>query len=279
MPLPVPVEWRGLGARVASAVVLAPPALAALYFGSPYSDILILIIAVLAAWEWTRICRGPALGPAGWLAVLAVAAGTAAGVLGHYDVAGWVIALGALVALSSAGWARGAAPGPRAGPGTAGWLSVGVGYLGAACVALLWLRADPIQGRWIVFWLVIAVWGTDIGGYFVGRAVGGPRLAPRISPGKTWSGLLGGMALAGLLSAAAAALAGEDALRWGGLGAVFAVVAQLGDLFESGLKRRFGVKDSSRLIPGHGGLLDRIDGALAGAIVIGAGQWLTGATH
>lgn len=279
MPSPVPVEWRGLGARIASAAVLAPPALAALYFGSPYSDILILIVAALAAWEWARICRGPRLGPAGWLAVLAVLAGTAAGALGRYDVAGWVIALGAMAALSSAGWERGAAPGARAGPGAAAWLSVGVGYLGAACLALLWLRADPVQGRWIVFWLVIAVWGTDIGGYFVGRAVGGPRLAPRISPGKTWSGLLGGMAFAGLLGAAAAALAGEDALRWGGLGVALAVVAQLGDLFESGLKRRFGVKDSSRLIPGHGGLLDRIDGALAGAIVIGAGQWLTGAIH
>jgi phosphatidate cytidylyltransferase len=114
-------------------------------------------------------------------------------------------------------------------------------------------------------WLLLVVWTTDIGAYFAGRSIGGPKLAPRISPGKTWAGLVGGMAAAGLVGGLLTALAGAGFWLAAGLGALLAAVAQAGDLFESRLKRHAGVKDSGHLIPGHGGLLDRIDGLVFAA--------------
>jgi phosphatidate cytidylyltransferase len=140
----------------------------------------------------------------------------------------------------------------------------GLVYVIGALIALLWLRHQPALGRETVLWLAICVWATDIAGYFVGSFVGGARLAPRISPGKTWSGLLGAMAVTALVSAGFGALIGEGRpLVLGLVGAVLAVVGQMGDLVESHAKRCAGVKDSGHLIPGHGGLLDRLDGFIA----------------
>ncbi|MBM3645176.1 MAG: phosphatidate cytidylyltransferase [Alphaproteobacteria bacterium] len=142
--------------------------------------------------------------------------------------------------------------------------TVGLIYVAAAMVGLLWLRHQPAYGRETVLWLLLCVIATDIGGYFVGSWIGGARLAPRISPGKTWSGLFGAMAAAGLASAAVALwLEAGDPVALALLGALFAAVGQAGDLLESHAKRRAGVKDSGRLIPGHGGILDRIDGLVA----------------
>ncbi|MFQ5773196.1 MAG: phosphatidate cytidylyltransferase [Kiloniellaceae bacterium] len=262
-----PGEWRGLGLRVATALVLAPPALAALYFGSPYSDVLVLAAAGVAAWEWARMCRGGRLDPTGGLVVAAVTLAVAAGSLGDYLAAGWLAAAGAVAVTVMA---------RRTGRSGAVWPGLGVVYLAAACLAFLWLRQDPTRGRELVFWLLAVVWSTDVGAYFAGRALGGPKLAPSISPNKTWAGLGGGMLAAAGVGVAAAAMRGDDYLRLVLLSIALAVVAQVGDLFESRLKRRFGVKDSSALIPGHGGVLDRIDGILAGALVFGGGIWLTG---
>ncbi|MCH7931170.1 MAG: CDP-archaeol synthase, partial [Proteobacteria bacterium] len=130
-------------------------------------------------------------------------------------------------------------------------------------------RADETVGRETVFWLFAVVWATDVGAYFAGRGVGGPKLLPRISPGKTWAGLVGGVVCAALVGAAAAALL--DLPSHAPLilvSALLAVVAQAGDLFESMVKRRFKAKDSGTLIPGHGGVLDRLDGLLAAAPVV-----------
>jgi len=152
-----------------------------------------------------------------------------------------------------------------------GWKWAGFAYVGLPCLALLWLRGVetdvPNAGMKLVLYLMFVVWATDIGAYFAGKRIGGPKLAPRISPSKTWAGLLGGMALAGGVGLLCATFtpypSGVSACVWVGL--LLAVVSQGGDLFESWLKRQAGVKDSGTLIPGHGGLLDRIDGMLTGA--------------
>jgi phosphatidate cytidylyltransferase len=152
-------------------------------------------------------------------------------------------------------------------------LGLGYVYIGVPSAALLilsWLDVGP------VLWVLIVTWATDIFAYFAGRAIGGPKLAPRISPNKTWAGLIGGMAGAaafGWLTAYFFELGAP--FVW--LGALMGLVAQLGDLFESWLKRRNGVKDSGTLLPGHGGVLDRLDGLLAVAIattlLLMAGLW------
>jgi phosphatidate cytidylyltransferase len=152
-------------------------------------------------------------------------------------------------------------------------------YTLAAVVALLWLRHQPALGRETLIWILVCIWATDIGAYFVGRAAGGARLAPRISPGKTWSGLIGGMAWAALASAAAGYAFGlGETVSLALIGAGLAVIGQAGDLLESAAKRRAGVKDSGRLIPGHGGLLDRVDGLIAVLVVVGLARLVMGGT-
>lgn len=144
-----------------------------------------------------------------------------------------------------------------------------VAYTLAAVLALLWLRHQPADGRETILWIVACIWATDIGAYVVGRAAGGAKLAPRISPGKTWSGLVGGMAWAAVASAVAGYAFGlGDTISLAAIGAGLAVVGQIGDLLESAAKRRAGVKDSGTLIPGHGGLLDRVDGLMAILVVV-----------
>jgi len=149
-----------------------------------------------------------------------------------------------------------------------GGVALGVGYIGTAAIALLFLREQP-QGFLLALWTLVIVWATDIGAYFAGRRIGGAKLAPSISPNKTWAGLVGGMLAAAIVGGLIAYAAQLPAMAlW--LAAPLAVVAQLGDLLESGMKRRAGVKDSGKILPGHGGLLDRIDGMLPVAIVVAA---------
>jgi len=154
----------------------------------------------------------------------------------------------------------------RAGRGSAAVLAAGMAYVLLAPAALFWLRADPAVGRANVLFLLVLVWASDIGAYAAGRAIGGPRLAPGISPGKTVSGAIGGLAAAMLVGTIAAAAASTGIVIAAVLAAILGMVAQAGDLAESYAKRRFGVKDSGRLIPGHGGLLDRVDALLAVAL-------------
>jgi phosphatidate cytidylyltransferase len=144
----------------------------------------------------------------------------------------------------------------------------GLAYVVLAGAAILWLRDDPVAGRADVLFLLFIVWAGDIGAYMVGRWLGGPRLAPHISPGKTWSGSVGGL-LAAIGAGVLLAYVLSDAATWRAVlvAAILGVVAQAGDLLESFVKRRLEVKDSGHLIPGHGGLLDRLDGVLAAAPV------------
>jgi phosphatidate cytidylyltransferase len=165
-----------------------------------------------------------------------------------------------------AGMVLAAAAASLAGSAPPLWTGLGVGYVGLPALALIWLRSVPELGLALLLWLLLVVWATDSAAYFVGRTLRGPRLAPAISPSKTWSGLCGGMLGAAMTGALAAWLLGSGRLlQAAGLGALLAVVAQAGDLVESALKRAAGVKDSGTLIPGHGGLLDRIDGLLFAA--------------
>jgi len=256
--------------RSLSSLVLAPPFLAAIYFGFPYFDVLVAAGGALAAWEWWRLCA-PDSRPLAPLIVIAggVLLTCAAGALDAFSTAGWLIAVVGMAA---------ALVGARAAGTDARWLTLGAVYLPIACLALLWLRHVPDLGRGLMFWLVALVWATDVGAYFVGRTVGGPLLAPRISPKKTWAGLFGGMLAAGGVGLAAALLrGGEEILALILASAALALLSQVGDLIESRLKRRAGAKDSGTLIPGHGGLLDRVDGLLAAAVAAGALIGMTGA--
>lgn len=148
----------------------------------------------------------------------------------------------------------------------AGWYVAGFVYALLAALSVLWIRDRADNGLWLVLWVFLVVWATDIGSYFAGRAIGGPKLAPTISPGKTWAGLYGGVAAATVFGGAWALFTGLPLILLL-LAPLFAVVAQGGDLFESWMKRRAGVKDSGTWLPGHGGIFDRLDGLLPVAIL------------
>jgi phosphatidate cytidylyltransferase len=149
-------------------------------------------------------------------------------------------------------------------------LAAGVGYAAIPALALAFLRSSDMAGLWAILFLFACVWATDIAAYFAGRAIGGPKLAPSISPSKTWSGAIGG-ALAGAVAGVIVALAGPSSLSIAIatlIAVAVSVVSQFGDLFESAYKRHHGAKDSGRIIPGHGGVMDRVDGLVAAAVVL-----------
>jgi phosphatidate cytidylyltransferase len=248
-------EAGTLRLRIVSALVLAPLALGAIWFGGVFLQLLTVLAAIVMAWEWGRLCHGGDLGRSGAAVIgavgVAVVCAVFFGVLGGAATA----AAGALAVLAIS---------RREGEREAAWLAAGVLWVALPCVILLWLARSEHAGRTTLLWLFAVVWATDIGAYAVGRQVGGPLLAPRWSPGKTWAGLIGGVACAALAGWAIAGLLGAvSILPLVLVSAALAIVEQFGDLAESVAKRRFGVKDASSLIPGHGGLLDRLDGLLA----------------
>ena len=255
MPRLARAEPGSLIPRVVSAILLAPLPIAAIWFGSPWLPLLVGAAAGVLAWEWARLCRGGAVGTSGATLIAAVVVATALAEL-------WGLVVGVIAAIGGAAVVWGVALLFR--DREPGWIAFGGLWVALPCVLLLWLAGNQGGGRIVLLWLFAVVWATDIGAYAVGRRLGGPRLAPRWSPGKTWAGLIGG--------AVAAAIAGwitgyvlgiSPALPLVIVSAGLAIVEQFGDLAESMAKRRFGVKDSSGLIPGHGGLLDRVDGLLA----------------
>jgi phosphatidate cytidylyltransferase len=154
-------------------------------------------------------------------------------------------------------------------PGRRLWAGAGFAYAGLTGLTSVLVRLDPLYGFAALIFVLLIVWATDTGGYFVGRGFGGPKLWPRVSPNKTWAGAVGGFVASLVVAIGFAAFNPVRTVPLLLLGASLSIVAQLGDLFESAVKRRFGVKDSSRIIPGHGGLLDRLDGFVA-AIVLAA---------
>jgi phosphatidate cytidylyltransferase len=241
--------------------VLAPVAVAALWLGGPFFAVLVLVGAALGAWEWGRLCGQGRLGSAGILVIVAIVAAVLCAAAGWPAVALAIAVLGALAVFAAA---------RAAGAATPALSALGVLWIGIPCVALLWLAATPVylasaaaDGRSTLLWLFALVWATDIGAYAAGKTIGGPRLAPRMSPSKTWAGLVGGIVAAGLVGLVTSLVLSTASFSLVLVSAALAVVEQFGDLAESVVKRRFGVKDSSALIPGHGGMLDRVDGLLA----------------
>lgn len=256
-----------LRTRILSAVILAPLILLDIWFGGIWLDALMVLAAGLMGWEWARMTGGGQIGAGGVIAICTLLGVPVVFALGASQQALAELLAGvALATLVTWFTQRRQAP----------WIGLGTLYIGVACLSFLWLRNVPAGGRDLVFWLLAVVWATDIGAYFAGRGIGGPKLAPRISPNKTWAGLVGGALSAGLVGVVAAGLIGRDTLLLVAGGMVLAVIAQGGDLLESWCKRRFGVKDSSHIIPGHGGILDRVDGLLAVLPVVFLYLWVMG---
>jgi phosphatidate cytidylyltransferase len=254
---------RNLVMRVIVALILAPLAIAIAYAGG-WLWILLVTLAVIGLYvEWLTIVglarEMPVVGSG--IAALAVAGLCLA--IGRIEAASVVLAIGlAAVALLTRERRN--------------WTAAGFFYAAAAEMASVLVRLDSVKGFVALIFVLLIVWVTDIGGYFAGRGIGGPKLWPRVSPKKTWAGAAGGFAasLAVAFGFAAFDLGKTGALLL--LSAVLSVVSQLGDLFESAVKRRFGVKDSSHIIPGHGGLLDRLDGFVAAIIVAAIFGFLRG---
>jgi phosphatidate cytidylyltransferase len=244
-----------LALRVGSALVLVPLAIGTAYLGDWPFILVWSAAAMLVLWEWMSLVAGADRRFVLMTGAASLALASALVASGLFLAAIIVLAISMLAVASLA-------PAERRM-----WVAGGIPYAGAIGVAPIVLRSDDAYGFLAVIFLFAVVWSTDIAAYFAGRALGGPKLVPRVSPNKTWSGAAGGtlgaVAIAMML-AKAAGLSGLFAIAM--LAVVLSVCAQAGDVFESFLKRSFGVKDSGHLIPGHGGLMDRLDGFLTASV-------------
>jgi phosphatidate cytidylyltransferase len=251
---PRKTTWSDLRTRVLSAALLAPLGLICIWVGHWAWGALVALAALGMAREWVGLCRAALSSFAGLAVVVLTFAAVVVAVFGRPDLALAIVVIGWIAV-----WAVARRPA----------LPAGIPYVGLGGIALVWLRSDAAVGFGNVLFVILLVWASDIGAYVVGRMVGGPKLAPRISPGKTRSGAVGGLASSMLIGAIVCLVLGGP-VWWAALVAgLLGVVSQAGDLLESAVKRHFGVKDSGGLIPGHGGLLDRLDGVLAAAPVAG----------
>ncbi|OKO73448.1 phosphatidate cytidylyltransferase [Bradyrhizobium sp. NAS96.2] len=254
---------RNLAMRVVAALMLAPVAIALAYLGGVAWSLLVTLAAVGLFVEWLAVTgfgRELRVVVPGALALLLIGLCLMAG---RIDAAVDVLVVGVVAVALTSGERR-------------GWAIAGLLYAAAAEIASVVLRLDPVKGFAALMFVLLVVWVTDIGGYFAGRSIGGPKLWVRVSPKKTWAGAIGGFVASLLVAAGFAAFEIGTTGPLLMLGAVLSVVSQLGDLFESAVKRRFGVKDSSHIIPGHGGLLDRLDGFVAAVIVAAIFGFLRG---
>jgi len=251
--------------RAASAVVLAPLAVGAALAGGWIFAALCIVTAALVLWEWSILVAG---GPDWRILAPGVSALCVAAVAAHGGAPGIACAAAALGALAAAGTTAAA---PQAGHWSTAamfWAAAGIVYAAIVLISPIVLRSDPQLGFAALAFLFATVWATDIFAYFAGRGFGGPLLAPGLSPKKTWAGAMGGLAggvVAGVLVAYASA--GTQPVVAGVLALILSIAAQGGDLLESSVKRRFGAKDTSALIPGHGGVMDRVDGLLVAALI------------
>ena len=241
--------------RIVSAIVLATVALVATWLGGFVFSLFAAAISLLIFYEWTSITghqwRASRLVAFGWASVVVVALETIFRGAGSGYVSSLVILVGFTVVAIVIGAIK----------GRGHWLAGGIFYAGLSGISLTALRGSADAGLINILFIFAIVWGTDILAYFVGRAIGGPKLAPSISPGKTWSGAVGGTVAGIAFGGLVVALAGFDlGLGHLAIAGALSIVSQIGDLFESFIKRKFGVKDSSQLIPGHGGVMDRVDG-------------------
>ena len=260
-------DWGDLGVRAASAAILLPAALAAVWIemgpGQPAWPFLLMVVVAVArlSVEWGGMTAPTARARVSTAVCAAVLTAVFFAQRDSMLIAWGVLAVGGALA---AAVARGVSERP-------GNAALGVLYIGVAAVCIIWLRSMP-QGRWWILMTFAVAWAADIAAYAVGNLAGGPKLWPRFSPNKTWSGFLGGLAGAVLAAVALAALPVFKLNPWAAAlaGLCGGLAGMAGDLWESMLKRRFGVKDASDLIPGHGGLLDRVDGLMFVVVILSA---------
>jgi phosphatidate cytidylyltransferase len=253
----VSTPWvsRNLKLRIVSGAVLAAVAFLLAYAGSLPFALLILVCAVVISWEWGRLVRGVTFDLGFFVHAIAVTVAIVLAAAGYAALAVAVLVIAAITLIPL-----------YVGRG-ARLSALGVFYVGLPAVALLWLRSDEPFGFTAVLFVFAVVWSSDTAAYAAGRGIGGPKLWPRVSPNKTWAGLLGALAAGAAAAAVFAALEPEaSAVRLILLGVGLAFVAQAGDLAESALKRLFSLKDASDLIPGHGGFMDRMDSIVAAAV-------------
>jgi phosphatidate cytidylyltransferase len=242
---------RELRLRILSGIVMAVVVLVATWQGGSAFRLLASVIGLLIYYEWSTITKlydrdfpGAALGWLG-LAIIVIATLAEESVYAVGALLLFTLLSAGLVAFRRKSW----------------WLPAGIVYAGLTVVAMAEIRDEDLRGFVLMLFIFATVWATDILAYFVGRAIGGPKLAPRISPGKTWSGAIGGAVAAVVIGPAVVwCFFPGIGLRVALVALVLSICSQAGDLFESFIKRRFGVKDSSHLIPGHGGVMDRVDG-------------------
>ncbi len=247
-------------------VALAAVTVSAVFSGADYMAVFAAAVGVAAAREWHRMITKRAFGPDFYITSGAIVSTLLAALVWPHSAIPWVVlALGTLVSLVAS----------QLRQELALWQGAGAVYLGGPMLALLQLRGAP-HGAMIIVGLFVAVWATDTGALFCGNLIGGPRLWPSLSPNKTWAGTLGGVVAAAAAESAFVAFLSGPPLFGAILGAGIAIIAHGGDLFESWVKRVFQRKDSGSMIPGHGGVLDRIDSTLATAPCLAALVLLTG---
>ncbi len=249
--------------RIVSAVILAPIVLGCVYLGGWVFFILCAAAAAGILWEWTRLVVGDADTRVLLPGFAAVAAALLLAGFDEPGAAAGMIVIGAV--LAGVGVAAWPSRFPARNPPL--WAAAGVVYAGIAFIGPSLLRRDPSFGLTAVLFVALSVWATDIFAYYAGRAIGGPLLWPQVSPKKTWAGVVGGLiggVVAGTLVAYASGI--ERLATIGLIALMLSILTQAGDLFESAVKRRFGAKDAGGLIPGHGGLMDRLDGFLVAAL-------------
>lgn len=263
-------NWTNLGTRALSALILAPAALYCLLaigaLGAALRLMLISVVVALLAIEWAMMSARQAPTRIAVAVTVAVLAALFTADFGHYRIMWLVLVLGA-------GGAALVARGIAARPADAAF---GALYIGAPCLSLLWLRAEDPHGEYWTALVLAVAWAADIAAFLVGSALKGPKLWPQFSPNKTWSGFIGGLFAATLAALALSRFLpmGLDPLKACALGLFAGLATMAGDLWESMLKRRFGVKDSGDLIPGHGGLLDRVDGLMFAVLAVAAARLL-----
>jgi phosphatidate cytidylyltransferase len=252
----VPLTASNLLLRVVSAAVLAPLALVAAYIGGLPFALFWGIAALVVLWEWMTLVVGPNYRLLVLSCAAAIAVADFLAWLGRPVTALFMVGLGALAGAIFA-------PSERRL-----WVIAGAGYAGGMVLAPVFLRADAGFGFAVILLVFAIVWTTDVLGYFAGRAFGGPKLWPAVSPKKTWSGAIAGTVGAVIVALLVAAQFGSfDRIAIIAVALLLSIMAQAGDLFESWVKRRFDAKDSSHIIPGHGGVMDRLDGFWAAAVV------------
>lgn len=251
-----PTALSELGLRIATALVLGGAAVGLAWAGVWPFSAFALAVALVLSWEWAHVVRGQGLDLTLFIQGAAAIGAVGLAALGFAALGVAVLLIGTIIVLALEFGSRPVLS------------AFGVLYAGLPAVALIWLRADEPTGFYAVLFIMIVVAATDTLAYVFGRTLGGPRLAPSLSPNKTWSGFLGGVSSAGIAAAIFAYAVEAPILPLALIGLAMGFVAQAGDLAESGLKRAFHLKDASGLLPGHGGFMDRVDGLVPVAVLI-----------